>query len=376
MKKRFATGKTNRLFKIDNNDADVEAVASVIRSGHNWAKGEEISLFETEIEKYIGGEDDVKRRIQGKRYVSVLNSGTSALHALMLAYKFGPGDEIIVPKFTFKTTYNAPKFVGATPVFADVELETYGLRLASIKEKVTERTKAVILVHYAGCPAKETKEIVEFCEDHGIILIEDAAESFGASINKKMVGTFGDSAILSFCQSKTISTGEGGAVITRDKKVFDAVNRLRSHGNDDETIWGFNWRMPSMNAALGISQMRRIEEIIEKRRKNAKAITEGLKKAMEESRSTMELMCPSELILPKEPHGFRHVYNLYTIRFKTEIQRDKVLEMFETNGIGAKVYFEKDEKVGRYVLSIHPHTFMIQEDIDKIVGIIRRSFSR
>ena len=160
------------------------------------------------------------------------NSGTSALHALLLSYGIGPGDEVIVPSFTFIATANAPKFVGAKPVFADIEDITFGLDPRAVEAKITPKTKAIIPVHYGGFPCK-IRELKKIADDHGIMLIEDAAEAFGASVKGKMVGTFGDSAIMSFCQNKIITTGEGGAVVTDNKELYERMKLIRSHGRPD-----------------------------------------------------------------------------------------------------------------------------------------------
>ena len=215
------------LFKIYWDNDDVEAIEQVIKRGSSWACGSEIEEFEKAITDYIGA-----------KYCVTFNSGTSALHAAMLAYGIGPGDEVVVPSFTFIATANAPLFVGAKPVFADVDEETLGLNPQDVKRKITPKTKAIIAVHYGGCPCK-IEELRKIADAHKIILIEDAAEAMGAKVSGKMVGTIGHSAILSFCQNKVITTGEGGAVITDDEetyeklKLLEKLKRVRSHGREE-----------------------------------------------------------------------------------------------------------------------------------------------
>lgn len=184
------------LFKIYWDKEDIKAVTEAIKGGMNWAVGSNVEKFEKMIAKYIGA-----------KYCVVFNSGTSALHATLLAYGIKEDDEVIVPSFTFIATANAPLFVGAKPVFADIEEETYGLDSEDVKEKITKKTKAIIPIHYGGCPCK-IMELREVADDHNLILIEDAAESLGARIGDKKVGTFGDSTMLSFCQNKIITTGD------------------------------------------------------------------------------------------------------------------------------------------------------------------------
>ena len=173
------------LFKIYWDEQDIAEITTAVRSGVSWAIGSNIEKFEKGIAEYIG-----------TKYAVVFNSGTSALHAALLTYELGEGAEVIVPSFTFIATANAALFVGAKPVFAEIEEETYGLDPADVRRKITPKTRAIIPIHYGGCPClvNELKQIVE---EHGLILIEDAAEAFGAAINGKKVGSFGDAAILS-----------------------------------------------------------------------------------------------------------------------------------------------------------------------------------
>jgi perosamine synthetase len=157
------------LFKMYWNAKDVAAVSSVIKRGTYWTMGPEVEHLETSIARFIGRKHGVS-----------FNSGTSALHATLLAYGFKPGDEVIVPSFTFIATANVVVLTGATPVFADIEDRSYGLDPEQVKEKITDRTKAIIPVHYGGGACKHIRALREIAEDHRLILIEDAAESLGA----------------------------------------------------------------------------------------------------------------------------------------------------------------------------------------------------
>ena len=206
------------LFKIYWDEDDVEAVTESIRAGMNWATGPNVAKFEESIASYVGTE-----------YAVTFNSGTSAMHAALLSHGIKEGDEVIVPSFTFIATANVPLFVGAKPVFADIEEDTFGLDPEDVKEKITEKTKAIIPIHYGGCPCK-IRELKEIAQDHDLILIEDAAESFGAKVKDEKVGTFGDSAMLSFCQNKIITTGEGGVIVTNSEEIYEKLKLIRSHG--------------------------------------------------------------------------------------------------------------------------------------------------
>jgi perosamine synthetase len=312
------------LFKIYWDEKDVEAVTEAIKAGMNWAVGPNIEKFEKMIAKYIGA-----------KYCVVFNSGTSALHAALLAYGIKEGDEVIVPSFTFIATANAPLFVGAKPVFADIEEETFGLDPEDVKEKITEKTKAIIPIHYGGCPCK-IKELKEIAEDHNLILIEDAAESLGARIGDKKVGSFGDSAMFSFCQNKIITTGDGGAIVTNTKKIYEKLKLIRSHGRLETSDYfssteymdyitlGYNFRMSNIVAALGVAQLKKVDKIIEMRRKNAEYLTASLKRELK------------EIMTPVPPNEYYHAYQMYTIMVDN---RDKLMKYLADNGIMTKVYF-------------------------------------
>lgn len=312
------------LFKIYWDKNDISNVSKTIASGKNWAVGENIEIFEKMLAKYIG-----------RKYSVVFNSGTSAQHALMLALGFKEGDEIIVPSFTFISTANCVLFVGAKPVFADIEKKTLGLDPKDVAKKITPKTKAIMPIHYGGniCAIKELQELAK---KNNLILIEDAAESLGASIDKKMIGNFSDHAILSFCQNKIITTGEGGAVVTDSLEVYEKLKLIRSHGrcgdnsyftsnyNPDYISLGFNWRMSNISASLGISQLKKINKIIKLRREAAYYLNKELAKI-----SGISLIEPE-----------KSVYQMYTIVVNQGLQKREALKDFlDKKGISCKVYF-------------------------------------
>ncbi len=204
------------LFKIYWDDDDIEMVKQTIQRGVNWAAGPDIEKFERMLSEYIG-----------RKYTVVFSSGTSALHAVLLAYGIGQGDEVIVPSFTFIATANAPLFVGAKPVFADIEETTYGLNPDNVRRKITAKTKAIIPVHYGGSPCLMIKGLEEVAREHNLVLIEDAAESFEAKLNGKKVGTFGHSAMFSLCQTKVFTTGEGGFIVTDSQDIYEKLKMIR-----------------------------------------------------------------------------------------------------------------------------------------------------
>jgi len=359
-------------------------VANVIRRGSYWATGSEIKEFEEKIAEYVG-----------TKYAVAFNSGTSALHAILLAYGIGEGDEVIVPSFTFISTTNAPLFVGAKPVFAEIEDRTYGLDPEDVKEKITKRTKVIMPIHYGGCPCLYIKELKEIAEDYDLLLIEDAAESLGARIGNKMVGTFGDAAMFSFCQNKVITTGEGGVIVTNSKEIYEKLKLICSHGRTESTNYfssgekmdyvalGYNFRMPTLAAALGISQLKKVEKIVEMRRRNAQYYTYNLEKI-------------DEIKPHVPPHDFYHVYQMYTVQTENNIIRDKLKEYLKNKGILTKIYFDpihltkfyKDkfgfkegdlpitEEVSKKILTLPMYPTLKKVEMDYIINSIKQFYEK
>ena len=370
------------LFKIYWDEADIELVKESIQRGMFWAAGPNIEKFEGMLSEYIG-----------KKYAVVFNSGTSALHAVLLAYGIGQGDEVIVPSFTFIATANAPLFVGAKPVFADIEETTYGLNPNDVVRKITPKTKAIIPVHYGGCPCLIT-ELKEIAEEHNLILIEDAAESFGAKRNSKKVGTFGDSAMFSLCQTKVFTTGEGGFIITDSQDISEKLKLIRAHGRAetadyfssveymDYVTLGYNFRMPDMIAALGISQIKKVDSLIEMRRNNSKYMTKALSGI-------------KDIAIPEFTKEVFHVYQEYAIRVKSgEKIRDSLRAHLTRHGIMTRVSFypihlthfyknilrydnrllDVTEKVSSQALTLPMYPSLTREEMDYIAQEIHNFF--
>lgn len=315
------------LFKIYWDDEDIEMVKRAIQRGMFWAAGPDITEFEKLLSDYLG-----------VRYTVAFNSGTSALHAILLAYGIGQGDEVIVPSFTFIATANAPLFVGAKPVFADIEEATYGLNPDSVRCKITPQTKAIIPVHYGGCPCL-VEDLKEIAEEHNLLLIEDAAESFGAKRHGKPVGTFGDAAMFSLCQTKVFTTGEGGFIVTDSREIGEKLKLIRSHGRAetadyfssveymDYVTLGYNFRMPSIVAALGIAQLKKVDMLIEMRRQNSKYMTQALSGI-------------KDIVIPQFPDEVFHVYQEYAIRIKAGVKaRDSLRAHLTRRGIMTRISF-------------------------------------
>jgi len=304
------------LFKIYWDQDDIDAMGSSIKQGMNWALGPNIEKFEKLIAQYIG-----------TKHAVVFNSGGSALHALLIAYGIGNGDEVIVPSFSFIATANAPLFVKAKPVFADIEKTTYGLDLDDVKSKITEKTKAIMPMHYGGTVCLKIKELSSLAKEKGILLIEDAAESFGAKLQNQKVGTFGDASMFSFCQTKVFTTGEGGCIVTDSEEIAKKLKLIQSYGRDEVTknylCLGYNFRMSDAIAALGVSQIKKVDKLINIRREKAQYLTKLLSEI-------------KQITIPEFPDDIFHVYQEYHIRVQS---RDDLKEYLTQKGIGTRISF-------------------------------------
>jgi perosamine synthetase len=362
------------LFKMYYDEDDIDSVSNALRSGMNWAVGQNVTEFEAGTAEYIGS-----------KYCLTFNSGTSALHTALIAHGIGSGDEVVVPSFTFIATANAPLFVGAKPVFADIEESTLGLSPDSVLEQISEKTKAIIPVHFGGCPC-QIRELREIADDHNLVLIEDAAEAFGASIGGGMVGTFGDSAMLSFCQNKVITTGEGGALVTDSRDLYEQAKLIRSHGrletadyfssyqSMDYVTLGYNFRLSNITAALGLAQLRKVDAIITMR----KAIAALYTTLLREKVSDISVMSPLD--------GYTHVHQLFSVRVP---DRDGLMKYLAEQGIMSKIYFNPvhlthhyrsvlgyevslpiTEMVAGDILSLPIYPGMPENDIKQVVQVI------
>ena len=314
------------LYKIFTDREDNRAVNKVLQRGMDWAIGPEIAEFEKKLASYIG-----------TKYCIAFNSGTSAGHAALLAININSG-EVIVPSFTFISTANWPLMVNAKPKFVDIEEENFGLNPERVKSEITKNTKAIIPIHYGGLPCKII-EINRIARNKKIPLIEDCAEAFGTKIKGVSVGTFGQMSIFSFAPNKILTTGEGGAICTDSRKIFEKLQLIRSHGRlINENYFktsqlpnyisiGYNWRMSSMTAALGLSQFDKLDRIIQLRRRHARFYVSKLKKI-------------NEIKLPDEPKDHLHVYQLFTIQLKNNLIRHKLQKFLASKGIMTKIFFE------------------------------------
>ncbi|MFA5126411.1 MAG: DegT/DnrJ/EryC1/StrS family aminotransferase [Patescibacteria group bacterium] len=261
--------KRGRVFGEEERQAVWEVMGKGVVS--KAGMGEMVQRFEWEFAAY-----------HQMPYAIATTSGTSALHTAVDALQIGPGDEVIVPDLTFVSTASVALQAGAKVVFCDIDLDTFNLSVTDLKAKITPRTKAVIVVHLYGRPA-DMDQILQLTTKHGIRLIEDCAQAHGATICGQLVGTFGDLACYSFYQTKNMSCGEGGMVITANEELAQRCRSLTRHGliGDDLGVYnydklGYNYAMTELQAAIGIVQLRKLATLNHYRRQNAKLYREGL----------------------------------------------------------------------------------------------------
>ncbi|MGD0451759.1 MAG: DegT/DnrJ/EryC1/StrS family aminotransferase [Candidatus Bathyarchaeia archaeon] len=346
-------------------EEEIEAVVRVLRSGmltSGLGTGPNVSEFEKNYATFAG-----------VRHAVAVNTGTAALHAAMLAAGIGAGDEVILPAFTFVATAEAVVMTGAKPVFADIDPETYNLSPNAIKKAVTKKTKAVVPVDLYGLPA-DTKPIGEIAAEHGLVVIEDCAQSHGATYQGKPVGFLADLACWSLYAAKNIGTGEGGVVTTDNDDLAEKVRMVRTHGEKvkyTSLMLGTNYRMTEIQAAIGIVQLKRLPEFLAKRTSNAQALNRLLSKS-------------EKIKLPPQLANRTASWYLYTVRIRnaTQTQRNNIISELHSKGIGAEVYYPtpvhqmpyyretfgqfnlpETEKAANQVLSLPIHPGVTEEQI-------------
>ena len=254
--------------KLDGNE--LKYVSECIKAGWISGRGSYINKFEEGFAKYCG-----------RKYGITTNNGTTALHLALASLGIKQGDEVIIPTFTMGAVAFAVKYVGAKLIFVDSERDTWNIDVNKIKEKITNKTKAIIAVHTYGHPC-DMDPIVNLAKEYNLYIIEDCAEAHGAEYKGKKVGCLSDIACFSFFANKIITTGEGGMVLTDNEKIAEKAMSLKNmaFGKENKflhTAVGFNYRMPNIQAAIGLAQLEQIEKLIEKRRRNAQLYNSLLK---------------------------------------------------------------------------------------------------
>lgn len=295
-------------------ESDIEAVVRVMRSGM-VVQGPEVKAFEDEFAPVAGAEHCV-----------AVNSGTSALHMTLLALGIGPGDEVIVPSFSFAATANAVRLVGAEPVFADICPDTFNIDPEAVAAAVGERTAAIMPVHLYGLPA-DLPALIDITQRHGLALVEDAAQAHAAAVDGRPVGAWGNGGCFSFYPTKNMHSLEGGMVSTNDAEMARMLRLLRNQGMEQRyanEVVGSNVRLTDVAAAVGRNQLARLAEWTERRIANAARLDAGL--------ATI-----GGLVTPTVPDGYRHVYHQYTVRVPEH--RDALQKGLAARGIGSATYY-------------------------------------
>jgi len=306
----------------DITSKEIEAVVSVLKTKY-LSLGPKLTLFEEKFAQYIG-----------VKYAVALNSGTSALHLCVRALGIHDGDEVITTPFSFVASTNCFLFERAKPVFVDIDPDTLNIDEDEIEAKITKKTKAILPVHVFGYPAN-MKKIRQIAKKHNLYIIEDACEAIGAEIGGRKAGTFSDCAVFAFYPNKQMTTGEGGMLVTNNRKIAETARSLRNQGRDS-MAWlthnrlGYNYRLSDINCALGLAQLDRISQLLSKREKIALKYKNALADI-------------DEIILPPlTSKSVKRSWFVFVIRLKDDFsskQRDELIELLKANGIGCNVYF-------------------------------------
>lgn len=336
------------------------AVDAVLASGQ-LAQGTEVAAFEEEFGAEL---------LEGRTAVAV-NSGTSGLHLGLLACGIGPGDEVIVPSFTFAATANAVALTGATPVFADIEPDSYCLAPQDVRARVTARTRGIMPVHLYG-HAADVAGLRAVADDHGLALFEDAAQAHGARRDGHLVGTFGDIAMFSLYPTKNMTSGEGGMVAAATPEIARTLRLLRNQGMErqyENEIVGFNARMTNLHAAIGRVQLRKLAGWTQQRQANAAYLDAHLE----------------GVGVPTVAPGSVHVYHQYTVRvpgdrdaFATALREEYAvgcgvyypIPNHRLPSFGLEVDLPETERAAREVLSLPVHPSLSERDLDRIVTAV------
>ena len=362
-------------------DSDRKAILRVLCTDH-------LSLGP----KYVEFEKKFAKKI-GTKYACTVSSGTAGLHLAMVAAGIGLGDEVITTPFSFVASANCILYVGATPIFVDVDPRTFNIDPKKIEEKITKKTKAILVVHIFGQSA-DMDPIMRIARKHKLKVIEDACESIAAKYKGKNTGTFGESAVFAFYPNKQMTTGEGGMLVTNDQKIYKLCSSLRNQGRAENMQWldhqylGYNYRMDEMSAALGLAQLTRLDYMIRQR-----SIISGLYNKYFSKYSDL-------IQVPQVARNNTHTWFVYVIRIKTsKIKRDNLIGLLAKQGISTKPYlpsihlfsFYKDkfgfkkgdfpvsESVSDSSLALPFYIGLKEPDIkyiaNKVIEVVSKSFS-
>lgn len=358
---------------------DIKAVVDVLRSDY-ITTGPKVEEFERVVAEYVGA-----------KYAVAVSNGTAALHIACLAAGISPGDEVITTPITFAASANCILYCGGTPVFADIDPDTYNIEPDNIRKKVTPQTKALIPVHFAGQPC-DMDAIHEIAKEYHLIVIEDGAHALGAEYKGRKIGALSDMTIFSFHPVKSITTGEGGMVITNDEKLYQKLRMFRGHGitrdivqlKYNEGLWyyeqqllGFNYRITDIQCALGISQMKKLDKFLKRRRELVYRYNEAFRNC-------------EDIVIPYQREETDSGWHLYVIQVLNH-DRKQIFERLRENGIGVNVhyipvykhpYYRENgyleeycgnaEEVYKHMISLPLYPLLTNEEQDIVVANVKR----
>jgi dTDP-4-amino-4,6-dideoxygalactose transaminase len=352
---------------------EIKAVVNVLKSGM-IAQGEKVAEFEQNFAQFCG-----------TKYAVAVSNGTAALHSALYACGIKEGDEVITSPFTFVATANSILMQGAKPVFADINPLTFQINAAEIEKKITPKTKAILPVDLYG-QVYDAEKINALAKKHNLKIIEDACQAHGAEFNGRKAGSFANAGCFSFYATKNMATGEGGMVTTNDENIAGAIKMFRHHGQSGKARYeyfdlGYNYRLTNIAAAIGLEQLKKIEDFNRKRIKNAIMLSEGLKNI-------------KGIITPTVEENYKHVFHQYTIRVTEDfkMKRDDLIQYLKGQGIGSAIFYPKPlhlhsyfvkmgykagdfpiaEKISEEVLSLPVNPLVSEKNIEYIVETIRK----
>ena len=361
------------MSSADLDDSDLRAVAAVLRSGR-LALGPETAAFEEALAAYVG-----------VRHAVAVNSGTAALHLIVRALGLGPGDEVLVPSFTFAASVNALLYEGATPVFVEPEPDTYNLDVADLEQRISPRTRAIMAVDAFGHPA-DWDGLERVAARHGLALIDDCCEAIGAAYRGRPLGGFGAAGAFAFYPNKQMTTGEGGMVVTNDGRLAELCRSFANQGRSAMGPWlqhdrlGHNYRLGEMAAALGRSQLARLDRFIERRARVAREYGERL--------AALPGVRPP-VVRPE----VRMSWFVYVVTLPEGCDRDRTLAGMEREGVPCRGYFApvhtqpyirerfgdlrgslpRTEAIARRTLALPFHNDLEPHELDRVLGVLARN---
>lgn len=328
-------------------EKELEYVTDCIRSSWISSKGEYINRFEEEFSKYCGAKCGV-----------TTTSGTTALHLAVVCLGIGNDDEVIIPTFTMIATANAVVYTGAKPVLIDSEPYSWNMDVNKIEEKITEKTKAIMVVHTYGHPV-DMDPILKLAEDYGLYVIEDAAEAHGAEYKGKRVGALGDVGCFSFYANKMITTGEGGMIVTNNDELAGKARLLKDQAFEKEKrFWhrfiGFNYGMTNLQAAVGLAQMEKIDQFVKTRRQNAHLYNSLLKNI-------------DGITLPFEAEWAKNVYWMYSVLIDPSfgLNREELMGFLRETGVETRSFFYPIHTQPVYTQKYRGESYPVAEELSR-----------